>query len=617
LALFAFLAAVCLSAARPWLGLLAVPALLPVLNFAPWTGWLIVEEFDLLVLAVSAGGHFRMGRDGAAPRRRAKSLGWLAIAAVCLVGWSVAGTPSWEIGGFAAMWEIGGFAGYTAPMNALRVGKSLLWIALLWPLLAACCDSLSRPGMLARFFWAALLGSVWGVVAIAWERAFFPGLLDMRTPYRSVGLFWEMHHGGAALDIYLVLIAPLLAWAWRQTLPPGGRLFLGAFILAFVYACLTSFSRGLVCAATGAVVLHGLLHGWRTRRRGEGVARAARPRPGSVLVVALIGVEVFLVFGADSFMNKRLQETTRDFGGRLAHWERALGALKSPADWLFGIGLGKFPSRPIQRELGVALPGGFEAAEFSDGARGARMSGPDALLNGVSPGRFFAVSQRIDLVPGTMYRFSMRARSERGGQMRVRLCASHLLYPSQCSTRILGFEGGGQWHERRVPLSGRLFRADALWRMIAHGVFLASVLTPGASVEISEMRLEAVEAVEVDSGNVLFNSRFDEAKGRWFPQSFHYFLPWHVDNLYLELLVETGVMGLLAFLCVVLRVSWRLFRGYLAEEAFSIELLACGAGVLALGLIVSVVDMPRVATLAGLFLVSGWPPAPRDPSLCQ
>ena len=26
----------------------------------PWTGWLVVEELDLLVLAVAAGGHVRL-----------------------------------------------------------------------------------------------------------------------------------------------------------------------------------------------------------------------------------------------------------------------------------------------------------------------------------------------------------------------------------------------------------------------------------------------------------------------------------------------------------------------------------------------------------------------------
>ena len=584
LAVSAFLGVVPLFAWRPWLGILAVPALLPLLNFAPWTGWLIVEEFDLLVLAVLAGGYFSIWRSGS-DLRYARALAWLATFAVCLIGWGMADL---------SMREIGGFAGYTTPLNVLRVGKSLLWTAFLLPLVAASCDAVPRPKMLARFFWASLLGSAWVVLAVMWERAFYPGLLNVHTPYRTVGLFWEMHHGGATLDVYLVLIAPLLAWAWRRPLMPTARLLLGSFILAFVYACLTTFSRGVVFAATGAVAMHGLLCRWQVRRLHS--PHAAGVRPASMLVIALVGIEALMVLGTDSFMNSRLELTTRDLGGRFAHWEQALGALKSPMDWFFGIGLGKFPSREIQRELGVPLPGNFEVAGFDDGTRGARLSGPDGLLKERSPGRFFALSQRIDSLPGVSYRFFMKARSEQGGRMLVQVCASHLLYPSRCSARIVRIEGE-EWQERNISFSPRVFRPETSWRAMGHGVFLASVLTPGAMIEISEMRLEA------GGVNLLANSYFDETRGRWFPQSFHYFLPWHIDNLYLELLVETGVLGLGAFLYVVFRVCRKLFKACAAGETFSIELLSSGAGTLALGLVVGILDMPRVATLAGLFLV--------------
>ena len=567
----AFLFAALLFAFRPLWGLFALPALLPLLNFSPWSGWLIVEEFDLLMLAVLAGSYFRRYRDGAA-LRYAKAFAGLTLAAACLIGWS-------------------GLAGYDA-MSAWRVGKSLLWTLLLWPLLHA----LPRPET-ARFFQAALLGSLGVVLAILWERAFFPGLLDFQTPYRPVGLFWEMRHGGAALDVYLVLIAPLLAWAWRQSLTPLARLWLGLFVLAFVYTCLTTFSRGIVFAAGGAVILHGLLHAWRAR--GQGVAR-----PGSLLILALIGTEAFLICGTDSFMSERLQQTTQDFGSRVAHWKRALGALKSPADYLFGIGLGQFSSRPVQQALGVALPGEFEAQTFADGTRGARLSGPDTPMKGIALGRYFALSQRIDPVSSPC-KVSVKTRSERGGRLLMRLCASHLLYPSQCRARLLRIAGGGRWQEQRQPFSGPPLFTEPSWRARGHSVFLASVLTPGLDIEIAEIKLEA------EGGNLLANPRFEEGSKHWFPQSFSYFLPWHTDNLYLELLVETGITGLAGFLCLVLWAFRRLFRAYLAGEPYSAEFLSAGAGLLALGLIVSILDMPRAATLAGFFFV--WATLLRNP----
>ncbi|GHU19607.1 hypothetical protein FACS189475_07100 [Betaproteobacteria bacterium] len=585
----AFLGVVLLSVRRPWLGLLALPALAPILNFAPWTGGLIFDEFDLLVLAVLAGG-YRGSR-----LRDARRLAWPAIIAVYLVGRGMLDGSIQDINAFA---------------DTLRVGKSLLWTTLLLPLLLCAFDTLSRQKMLERFFWASLLGSVWVVLAVLWERAFYPGLLDIHTPYRTVGLFWEMHHGGAALDIYLVLIAPLLAWAWRRALPAACRLLLGAFIVAFVYACLTTFSRGAVFAATGAVVLQGMLYSHLVYRRHASLAATINTiKPASLLVIALAGIEAFMVFGTDSFMNSRMQQTGDDFGGRLAHWERALGALNSPADWLFGIGPGKFPSPRLQRELGVPLPGEFGLISFADGTRGARLAGPDRQLKGSLPGRFFALSQRIDSVSGAAFRFSIKARSvkddQKAGQASqalVRVCASHLLYPARCGTRIVSLMGDG-WQERQVWFSGRVFQAESWWRAMlngGHGVFLISVLTPDAVIEIAEMRLATGGP---EGRNLLLNPGFDEGRERWFPQSFHYFLPWHIDNLYLEFLVETGATGLIFFLWFVFRVFWRLFQACLAGRAFSIELFSSGAGVLVLGLIVSILDMPRVATLTGLFLV--------------
>lgn len=41
----------------PDLWLLLLPAILPMIGFAPWTGWISFEELDILVLGASAGGY--------------------------------------------------------------------------------------------------------------------------------------------------------------------------------------------------------------------------------------------------------------------------------------------------------------------------------------------------------------------------------------------------------------------------------------------------------------------------------------------------------------------------------------------------------------------------------
>ena len=581
-----FLAATLLFVWKPWLGVPALPALLPVLNFSPWTGWLIVEEFDLLVLAVLSAGYFRIWRSDSKLCHGGVTVGLSVIA--CFLIWRGADGLSWS--------QINGFAGYASPLNALRVGKSLLWVALLAPLLTD--DSEKQEGRtLSMFFRGAVIGSIWVVFGVLWERAFYPGLLDVQTPYRTVGLFWEMHHGGAALDVYLVLVAPMLAWLWRQTSSTSMRAVLGVYVLVFVYVCLTTFSRGMVFAGTGALIVQGTLYAWQTHRKAAAERRFSGA--GSALMLALIVAEAVTILVASTFMSGRLQDTAHDFQSRLEHWQRALGALQTPTEWLLGIGLGRFPSPDVQRSLESVMPGRFEVAGFSDGISGAVLSGPDGLLRDESPGRFFALSQRVEAVPAVPYRFFVKARGIRSGQLIVRLCASHLLYPARCNTRILKV-AAGDWQERRISFPPWVFSGLERGPTLAgRGVLLISVLTPGASFEIAEMHLD------VSGRNVLSNPRFQVNEGGWFPQSFRYFQPWHIDNLYLELLVETGAAGLSIFLVAVWCVLRRLWRSCRAGETLANELLSCTLGVLVLGCVVSVLDIPRVAWLAGVILVWG------------
>ena len=44
---------------RPALWLFCLPALLPVLDLAPWTGWFFFEEIDLLLLLTVACGYWQ------------------------------------------------------------------------------------------------------------------------------------------------------------------------------------------------------------------------------------------------------------------------------------------------------------------------------------------------------------------------------------------------------------------------------------------------------------------------------------------------------------------------------------------------------------------------------
>lgn len=570
---------------QPRFAVFLVPALLPLLNFSPWTGWLIADEFDLLILAVLAAGYFRMQLDSLQFAHVSIFLFLLAIV-VFLIASSTNDLTLQDLSLYSA---------YTSPLNGFRVGKSLLWTVLLLPLVAKTSHLLPVGKLGSYFFVSCLIGSCGVVLAILWERAFFPGLLDVSTPYRTVALFWEMHLGGAALDAYLVLIAPLLIWAWRAVTSVRGRLTVGAFIVVFTYVGLTTFSRGVIGAIAGSVILLGAL---LVLRRTSGAQVALVIRLSSFVVLLLVVVEIALVLGPDSFMNKRLAASEQDFGGRLRHWEQGIGLLKTPGEWLLGIGLGQLPARMTKDSAGPALSGAFYWHEDVVGRSSMMIEGAASSYDGLNLGRFFALSQRVDLIPKQRYRFSLEMRSDEDVALLVQVCAEHLLYPARCQFRKIKVSSGG-WQRWESVLSGYPFQFGS-WRGVGHGVFLLSVLTPGAKVEATNLVLTAGD------GNLLRNPKFEQKEAAWFPSAHSYFLPWHIDNLYLEILIETGVVGLFYFLVGTFGVVWQLFRAYTQGNEHAPYFIASITGLLALGFVVSLFDMPRVATLFGLFMVFAW-----------
>ncbi|HRL77137.1 MAG TPA: hypothetical protein PLC86_15670 [Candidatus Accumulibacter phosphatis] len=66
LALVVWSIAVCL---HPLLWLAVLPAGLPLAGFSPWTGWIGVEEFDLLCLGAAAGSLARLVLQRLLPER--------------------------------------------------------------------------------------------------------------------------------------------------------------------------------------------------------------------------------------------------------------------------------------------------------------------------------------------------------------------------------------------------------------------------------------------------------------------------------------------------------------------------------------------------------------------
>lgn len=272
---------------RPHWWLALVPALLPVLDLAPWTGWFYLDELDLLLLATAAVGYARMQhgqRQARLPAPFKLLLGLLALSTAisAVIGLLPLAAP-----------DATAFATYASPYNSLRVAKGTAWALLLLPLLrnAAGPDlaGLQRyllPGMLA--------GLALTAAAVIWERAVFPGLTNFSSDYRPTAPFSAMHTGGAALDAYLALSFAFVAGNLMLARTLAQRAVAIALFLLGCYAGLSLFSRDIYIAygLTAAIL------GFFFLKRNPG-AVGSPISPGAIAgLLVLLGITGWLLHRA-------------------------------------------------------------------------------------------------------------------------------------------------------------------------------------------------------------------------------------------------------------------------------------------------------------------------------
>lgn len=237
---------------RPRAWLLVVPALLPVLDLAPWTGWFYLEELDLLLLASAAVGYWRLGArppEVELPRFAVFALG-LAGLATAIAAW-IGAAPLPPL-------DANAFAHYSSPYNSLRVAKGYAWALLLLPLLRRSAG----PGMESLrglFVPGMLIGLGLTALAVLWERALFPGVLNFSSDYRPTATFSAMHTGGAALDAYLAAALPFVT-LWLIGPHTRRQWAAGMVLLGLgLFTGFTTFSRDVYLAYGVAGAIIGLL----------------------------------------------------------------------------------------------------------------------------------------------------------------------------------------------------------------------------------------------------------------------------------------------------------------------------------------------------------------------
>lgn len=275
---------------RPQAWLLLVPALLPVLDLAPWTGWFYVEELDLVLLTTAAVLYWRVGATPAAGRLPAVFAWMLGLTSVAFA------VAAWR-GYGGAQFDANSFVSYNSAWNSLREAKGMAWALVLLPLIKISAG----PELVnvRRFFVPGMLAGLAGAcLSVIWERMTFPGLLNFSSDYRPTGLFSAMHTGGAALDAYIAISFPFVAFLLagvqsKRVLALGmGMLTLGCFV------GMATFSRDIYMAFAASGSVLGLFALARMARTGT-----LRPGPllAIVVILAICAYTLFEVFATGGY----------------------------------------------------------------------------------------------------------------------------------------------------------------------------------------------------------------------------------------------------------------------------------------------------------------------------
>lgn len=307
LGLAIYVAAALFSYAKPFYALTALLAVFPWFSFAPWTGWLVVEEFDILLLIFTAAVCLRQllqplpmlpSLDRADYCLNSK--GVFLLFAFFAIGWYGVWHGFTQLGNFH--WRF--FTNYQTAENAVRTGKALL----LAPLFIVAWYALARADkhkLYLAFVFGMNLGLAFAAFGCIYERYIFTGITNMSTDYRTTAWFWEMHLGGAALDAYLAVTIPFALALWPIAKAHWAKGLLILFYTLILYAAITTFSRAVYAAIpiAVAVMLVATQHqtqsmGWRSIKVRVLLAFTAFAAVGTFYVFPEGGYRVALAYVA-------------------------------------------------------------------------------------------------------------------------------------------------------------------------------------------------------------------------------------------------------------------------------------------------------------------------------
>lgn len=565
----------------PYLWLLVIPSLLPVMDFAPWTGRFFFDEFDLLILATLAVYFWRKPK-AQAYRLLGLPTNWLLSLFIALYGISLlkGSLPLETI-------DANAFSNYYSNYNSLRIGKGVLLAVFLLPLLQ---QSVSRYRNAPLYLgYGVLLGLVGVIAAACWERLLFPGLLNFTSDFRIIALFSSMHTGGGHIDAYLALTLPFIALLFLYsslpllTIPLG----IGLFITG-LYVLLVTFSRGPYLAASIEFIILIISLLWCFKKKFATNWYKFLLVPVLLTLIPLIAIPVF----KGQFIQDRFNTVSQDTNIRLAHWRDALAMRDDNLlTNLLGMGLGSYPRTYLWRNSENVIPAMYRFGN-EHGNPYLKLSSGDSLY----------MSQHVTVEPHSSYRLSMDLRSAQDAvTLTTPICEKSLLYSFRCSWNTLSEKApAGQWrHIEQTINSGEVSESSGqILRELTRRPVQLSLFNNAKNLIVD---VDNVSLTDASDTNLIANGDFTHGIDHWFFSTDNH-LPWHIKNLWVHILFDQGWLGVCAFFLLFAHAIYSCSLKLRHHNVFAAILLASFSGFMVVGLVDSPFDAPRLTFLFFLLL---------------
>lgn len=548
----------------------AIPAALPLIDLAPWSGRFFFDEFDLLVLISTAVAYARVPgvpRGALCDRTFTTAV---TLIALCYAVSALRALLPWQA------IDVNSFSNYYSAYNALRVGKAALWALLLFGALRRLTHRFPTRDCRLLFVTGTLIGLAGTLAAVLWERATFAEILDFSQNYRVTGPFSQMHTGGADIELLLTAAIPFVALVILRTRSWMLKGLAIAGLAVTTYAVMVTFSRaGYAASATALAIFMFAIVVQTFRTRSRYVSTAAT----AALLVSLVAVIAIPIYRGP-FAQARISGLNDDLAVRARHAREALAMLHSGwATTAFGAGAGRYP----ETHYWNAQPRSATYRYYAEKGRN---------FIRLTHGGTLYLEQLVAVQPATHYILSLDARSnDRKARVTLPICEKWLLTARNCVWRSIELEPDEAWHRYDVRVDSGNVGTPGLPH-IPITVKLA-VYNPvaGTTVDVANIRLETA-----DGRDLISNGDFSRGLDRWFFSTDDH-LPWHVKNMPAAILFDQGWLGLIAFAmltCVaVVRASRAVWAGDLVAAAF----LSSVVGFLLIGLAADVIDSPRMNLL--------------------